>query len=138
MTRTGKLRLKCSALCATVAVALCISSLPAVALVSEGTRCSVFVQDDLPPWPDNLLTGAANKGLPTMTLQSIGSLPPPVPRASATSQASRTPAAIVPGPKLPPSQLRIRPRKVIYARLKIRPRSANPRGGAAVFVGGLY
>lgn len=69
MTRTGKLRMNCSALCAAAAVALCISSLPAVALVSEGTRRSVFAQDELPPWPDNLSMSAANKGLPIMTLR---------------------------------------------------------------------
>jgi hypothetical protein len=51
MTRSAKPPMKCSALCATAAVALGMFSLPAVALVSEGTRPSTSSKKGCPNGP---------------------------------------------------------------------------------------
>jgi hypothetical protein len=81
--------MKCPALSATTGIALCLASLPAVALVSVGTRPTIFEQkfraiSDL------------NRGLPIMTLQSISLLRPQTLPASASvaDHASREPTAV--------------------------------------------
>jgi hypothetical protein len=136
MTQSAKPAMRYSTLCAAIAVALCMISLPAVALVSAGMRPSILERDGLPQRPDNPWMSPIGTGLPIMTLRPIGSLLPlPAPAAS---HASRTPATIVREHQILPSLRRIRAHRVIYARFKIRPRLPIPYRATPVFFGGLY
>jgi hypothetical protein len=125
---------------AAIALASCILSLPAAALVAEGTPPSIFERHGLPQWPDNPWISPLDPGLPTMTLQPIGLLAPLVSAASASvaSQASLTPPAVVSRHRTFPSLRRISVHRVVYARLKAPSRSSSPPPGMGIFIGGLY
>ena len=66
----------CPTLFTAIALASCIVSLPAAALVSQGTLPSMFERQGLPQWPDNPWIGPLDQGLPVMALRPIGLLEP--------------------------------------------------------------
>jgi hypothetical protein len=134
----------CPTLFTAIALASCIVSLPAAALVSQGTLPSMFERQGLPQWPDNPWIGPLDQGLPVMALRPIGLLEPLLspapapPSASLARHASRTPASIAVGPRMFPSLRRIPVHRAVYARFKIPSRPAFPIADPAVFIGGLY
>jgi hypothetical protein len=132
--------MKCPALSATIAIALCLVSLPTVALVSEGTHPSIFERHNLPQWPDNPAISALDGGLPIMTLRSVGLLQPQTLPASASVEdhASRTLTALVVRRRMFTSLRRISAHRAIYAHFKIPSRLRSKPHDTAVFVGGLY
>jgi hypothetical protein len=134
---------------ATIGIALCLASLPAVALVSAGGRPSMWEQRSLPQWPVAAPTTVPpNRGLPIMTLEWAGLLQPQaLPVSACVAQpasgvvavpASRRLAAVAARHRKSSATHRIWARTAIYARLKPPSRLSLQPHDTAVFIGGLY
>jgi hypothetical protein len=119
--------MKYPALSATLAIALCLVSLPAAALLSAGERPSIFEQRSLPQWSDDLLAaGPLDRGLPIMTLGWVGLLPQETlpALASVAVHGNRTPATLGARHRAASSMRGVSAHRAVYA--------------TPVFIGGLY
>jgi hypothetical protein len=140
-TLTGERPMKCLALSATIAVGLCLVSLPAVALLSVGERPSIFERRSLPQWPNELLAASPlDRGLPIMMLGWVGLLPPEtlLALASVAVHGNRTPAALGARRSVVSSMRRVSAHRAVYARFKIPSRLPLQLNDTPVFIGGLY